>query len=295
MAENIGSTVPGRQLGRLLRELRTSAGMTVEGAARALRCTPPKLWRIERGAGPVRGREVRSICELYGVPDDLALWLVRLAAEVGSGGWWRSYGDPLPDGLDLYAGLEAAACRLREYHHALIPALLQTRAYASALLAQPPAVPEPERERRVEARLRRQVLLHRSLPAPVRFDVMLSEVALRAEGFGPGVMSEQLRHLVEVGRLPHVSVRVMPLSAGLHLGALSGPFVLLDFPPQGMRRESEPPVVYREWLTGELYLDRPEEIAAYEKVWADLDAIALDKDQSRHLVSKIIEASSTSS
>ena len=80
---------------------------------------------------------------------------------------------------------------------------------------------------------------------------------------------------------------MLPLAAGLHFGAVAGTFVMLDFPP-GNRVEPEPSVVYSESLTGALYLDRPDELAAYEKIWASLDALALDEEQSRHLINKII-------
>ena len=101
-------------------------------------------------------------------------------------------------------------------------------------------------------------------------------------------MAEQLRHLLDMSRLPNVSIRIVSLAAGLHFGAVAGAFVLLDFPP-GKRIEPEPSVVYSESLTGALYLDRKEELAAYERVWASLDALALDEQQSRRLIHKIIE------
>lgn len=288
MTDEMGSSVPGRQLGRALHELRTGAGMSLDGAARTLRRSVRTVGRIERGLGTVRGHEVRAMCELYGAGPEVTAQLVGLAAEVGTNGWWCSYGGTVPDALELYANLESAARRLREYQPMLVPAPLQTRRYASALLAGHPAVPEPERERQVEARLRRQALLVRTLPEPPRFEVVLSEPVLLATGYGPAIMSEQLRHLVAVSELPHVSIRVVPLAAGIHLGAIAGAFVLLDFPARSWA-DTEPPVVYRESLTGALYLDREEELAVYERAWASLDALALDEDQSRHLIGSIRE------
>jgi hypothetical protein len=84
-----------------------------------------------------------------------------------------------------------------------------------------------------------------------------------------------------------VSIRVVPLAAGPHQGSVAGSFVMLDFPP-GNQTTPEPPVVYCESWTGALYLDRAEEIAAYEKIWTSLDAVTLDEGQSRHLIGKII-------
>ncbi|SCE87694.1 Helix-turn-helix domain-containing protein [Micromonospora matsumotoense] len=288
MAEDVGSTVPRRQLGRELRELRTEALITLDGAAEALRWSRQKMWRIESGAGAVRELDVRLMCELYGARRPLADALTALAGETRVKGWWHSYGDSIPRWYDLYAGLEAAASRLREHATALVPTLLQTRGYATEVCQHRVAGTGDERDCLVEARLRRQDLLSRRLPPPSRLDVMLSEaVLLRAVG-GPATMAEQLRHLLTVGRLPHVTIRVASLAAGLHVGAIAGAFVLLDFPP-GSRIESEPPVVYRESLTGALYLDRPAELAAYEKIWASLDTLALDEEQSRRLITKIIE------
>ena len=287
MADDTGSTVLRRHLGRALRELRSRAGITLDAAAMASEFSRPKLCRIETGLGAVRGVDVRALCELYRATPALSQALVALAGETRTKGWWHSYGSPVPAWLDLYAGLESTAGRLREYQDTLVPALLQTRGYALGVHQHDPDTTDDERKRRVEARLRRQVLLRRPLPPPPRFDAVLSEaVLLRAVG-GAETMAGQLRHLLDVDRLPSVSIRVVPLAAGPHLGMIAGAFVMLDFPTVN-RIVPEPPVVYRESLTGALYLDRAAELAAYERVWASLDALALDEEQSRQLINKIV-------
>ncbi|MFC4110340.1 helix-turn-helix domain-containing protein [Micromonospora zhanjiangensis] len=287
MADDQGSTVPRRQLGRELRQLRMEARMTLDGVAAALQCSRQKLWRIESGIGAARAPEVRGMCELYRATPELTGALVGLAGETRAKGWWHRYGDPVPAWFDLHAGLQAAACRLREHHDTLVPGLLQTRRYASAVCRPRPDLTADERDHLLEVRLRRRDLLLRRLPPAPRLEVIVSEaVLLRAVG-GPATMADQLRHLIEASRQPHISVRVLPLAAGLHDGAVAGAFTLLDFPP-GNRIDPEPPVVYHESLTGALYLDRPAELAAYEQVWASLDALALDSEQSRRLVEKIL-------
>ncbi|RKR90548.1 helix-turn-helix protein [Micromonospora pisi] len=288
MVDDMGSTVPRRQLGRELRELRTEARMTLDGASEALQCSRQKVWRIEYGLGPVRALDVRAMCELYAATPELTGALIALAGETKTKGWWHSYGDTVPEWFELYVGLESAACRLREHDEALIPGLLQTRAYALGLYGNRSGMADDERERLVGLRLRRQALLRRRLPAPPRLDVMLSEAVLLRTVGGSATMAEQLRHLLEMGRLPHLSIRVVPLAAGPHFGTVAGAFVLLDFPP-GKRVEPEPSVVYSESLTGALYLDRKEELAAYEQVWASLETLALNEQQSRQLINKTIE------
>ncbi len=111
MAEDMGSTVPRRQLGRTLRDLRTEAGITLDAAAEALECSRQKVWRIESGLGSVRGVDVRAMCELYGARGDLTRALMAVAAETKAKGWWHAYGDAIPDWFELYVGLESAACQ----------------------------------------------------------------------------------------------------------------------------------------------------------------------------------------
>ncbi|MEU7573360.1 helix-turn-helix transcriptional regulator [Micromonospora sp. NPDC049240] len=287
MADDMGSTVPRRQLGRALRELRTEARMTLDGAAEAIQCSRQKMWRIETGLGAVRALDVKAMCDLYAATPELTTALTALATETKAKGWWHSYGDAIPDWFELYVGLESAASRLREYDDTLIPGLLQTRGYANGVYQHRLRMSGDERERLVEVRLQRQTLLERRLPPAPRFEVVLSEAVLLRVVGSPHTMAEQLRRLLNVGRLPHVSIRVLPLAAGLHFGAVAGPFVMLDFPLRN-RVEPEPSVIYSESLTGALYLDRKEEIATYEEVWASLASLALDEQQSRQLINKII-------
>ena len=287
MTEDVGSTVPRRQLGRALRELRTEARITLDGAAGALQCSRQKLWRIEYGLGPIRAADVRALCDLYETTPELTGALVAVAAETKAKGWWHSYGDAIPDWFEPFLALEQAANRHREFADTLVPGLLQTRSYALGRFQNRPAVTEEELERLVQVRMQRQELLVRRLPPPPRLEVILTESALLRTVVNAATMADQLRHLLILTERPTVSIRVLPLVAAMHQGAVAGSFVLLDFPP-GKRIEAEPSVVYQESLTGALYLDRPAEYAAYEEVWASLAALALDEGQSKLLINKII-------
>ncbi|MEU7958170.1 helix-turn-helix domain-containing protein [Micromonospora humida] len=286
MAEDMGSTVPRRRLGRALRDLRTEAGITLDAAAEALECSRQKVWRIESGLGPARSIDVRAMCELYRAKNELTRALIALAGETRAKGWWHAYGDAIPDWFELYVGLESAASRIRQYDEALIPGLFQTRDYALAVYQHREEVTEDERERLVQVRLQRQSLLTRRLPVAPRLEAVISEAALlRIVGDRP-TMAAQLRHLLDVGERDRIVIRVLPLSVGLHRGVEAGTFVMLEF-PLGNRATPDPSVVYSESWTGALYLDRPDEFAAYEKVWSSLDQLALDEGQSRNLINKI--------
>ncbi|MDH6464311.1 transcriptional regulator with XRE-family HTH domain [Micromonospora sp. A200] len=290
MTEDVGSTVPRRQLGRLLRQFRTEAGVTLDAAAEALEYSRQKIWRIESGLGPVRVLDVKAMCELYHVSPEMTEAMRGLAAETKSKGWWHAYGDAVPSWFELYVGLESAAAHLRQYEETLIPGLLQTRQYALGLARlDRPAVSEEKRERAVEVRLQRQGLLSRRLPQPPQLDAMLSEAVLRRTVGGRGVMIGQLTRLLEATELPNVTVRVLPFSVGPHSGAVAGSFVVLDFPAtKGGRAAPEPSVAYSESLTGALYLDKPDELAAYQGAWKSLDALALDEAQSTDMIKRII-------
>lgn len=288
MAEDIGSTVPRRQLGRLLRQYRTEAGVTLDAAAEALEYSRQKIWRIECGLGAVRVLDVKAMCELYGVSAELTEAMKGLAAETKSKGWWHAYGDAVPSWFELYVGLESAAAHLREYGDNLIPGLLQTRAYALGLYQPGSRLSVEERERAVEVRLQRQSLLTRRLPQAPRLETVLSEAVLRRTVRGPGVMTGQLTRLLEVSELPNVSLRIVPFAAGPHPGSVAGSFVILDFPASKGGRAPEPSVVYSESLTGALYLDKPDELRAYENAWTGLDALALSEAESRDMIKRVI-------
>ncbi|WP_406070341.1 helix-turn-helix domain-containing protein [Micromonospora sp. NBC_01638] len=288
MADDMGSTVPRRQLGRALRELRTEARMTLDGAAEALQCSRQKMWRIETGLGPVRALDVKGMCELYGATPDLAGALTALANETKAKGWWHSYGDAVPDWFELYVGLESAASRLREHDDTLVPGLLQTPDYTRGVYQNRLNMPADELEEVLEVRRRRQEVLVRRLPKAPKLEWVLSEAVLLRRVGGPAIMAEQLDRLLERSELPNVSIRVLPLSAGAHYGALAGAFVMLDFPLVN-RVVPDQSVVYSESVTGALYLDRPDEFAVYEKVWASLLDLALDEEQSRRMIGKIKE------
>ncbi|MGC9670361.1 helix-turn-helix domain-containing protein [Planosporangium sp. 12N6] len=283
MAIDPGSTVPRRQLGRYLRQLREEAQLTVKAAAEELEWSAPKIWRIESGATSMRALDVEAMCKVYGASPEITQVLTGLAKETKAKGWWHSYGDAIPAWFELYVGLESAATRLRQYEPELVPGLLQTEAYATEVFRIDPATSEVDIERGVAVRLERQALLTRKRPPAPQVDFVLNEAVLRRPVGGPAAIADQLRHLNEVGKLSNVSIRVLPLSTGLHHAAMTGgSFVILDFPTGGAN--PEPPTVYSDGLTGGLYLDRPQEIAAYERVWTGLVRSCLTEQQSTKLI-----------
>jgi transcriptional regulator with XRE-family HTH domain len=285
-----GSTVPRRQLGRYLRDLRNQAGLTVKDAARGLEWSETKIWRIETGQTSLRSFDVEVMCRVYGVQADMTTALMGLAKETKARGWWQSYGDAVPEWFDLYVGLEAAASKLFLYEQDLVPGLFQVPDYARTLIkADHPDESEEDVDRRVSLRMARQALVRRSIDPPA-LQVALNESVLRRPVGGAAVMAAQLRRLAEASELPNVSLRVVPFAVGYHQGIVSGSFNVLRFPLNGGGQESEPPTVYADLYTGALYLDKPNEIERYAEAFTGIWQHALGEEASREMILKAAEA-----
>ncbi|MBF6129121.1 helix-turn-helix domain-containing protein [Nocardia brasiliensis] len=271
-----GSTMPRRQLGRHLRDLRNRARMTTRTAAQQLEWSEAKIWRIETGQTSLRSLDVEAMCKVYGAPSDLIGPLTALARETKARGWWTAYGDVIAEGFEVYIGLEEAATRLSTYENELVPGLLQTEDYTRALLtAARPDMPANELDRRVQLRMARQALVTRA-NAPLHLDVVISESVLWRRIGGDAVTAAQLEHLRRMCDLPNVRIQVAPTDSGYHDGMDSGRFVMLEFPELRAGESPEPPVVYVESFTGPVYLDKENEIDRYRRALASIKAVAVD-------------------
>ena len=281
--ETTGSTVPRRQLGRYLRELRSRERLTVKAAAEKLEWSEAKIWRIETGQTSLRSLDVEAMCKIYAAPADLTEALMGLAKETKARGWWHAYGDVIPEGFDVYIGLEESASQLAWYESELVAGTVADR----GLRADPDPGRQPGcgRRRNQPPRPRpdgppaAHPPGHRS-PAPAGRPQRRHPAP--AVG-GPAIMSGQLARLAEVAELPNVSLRVVPFSAGLHPGLMSGPFVILRFPLNGDGRESEPATVYMDGFTGALYLDKAGEVERYVEAFGGIWDACLDEAASQDL------------
>src|SRR5487761_640294 len=158
-----GPTVQRLVLGSHLHRLREQRGITAEQAADSIRGSHSKISRMEHGRVGFKERDVADLLTLYGVTDgEERAALLNLARDSNTPGWWHAYSDILPTWLEPYVGLEAAASIIRTYQIQFVPGLLQTEAYARALLRTGyPTVTDDEIARRSELRLSRQEVLSR--------------------------------------------------------------------------------------------------------------------------------------
>lgn len=283
------STVPRRQLGRYLQQLRGEGQLSVRQVSAELTCSPQKIWRIEAGLTRVKVPDVKALCEVYQATPEFTQALLGLVRQSDQPtGWWQRHDETAPEWFEPYAILESSADRLRHYDGELLHPLLQTVPYMTeAFRTGCPDLSADARDRRIALRRRRQKLLDRRGPAVPRLEFIISEAVLRRPIADHRAMSEQLRHLVALSDRPNLSIRVLPLVAGLHAASTAGSFALLDF-PRPARRDGESPLVYQEGATGALYLDRPEEISFYEGAWWSLDGLALSAGESKKVIDSFV-------
>ncbi|MDN3359091.1 helix-turn-helix transcriptional regulator [Actinomadura sp. DC4] len=277
-----GTTVLRIVLGSELRRLRTMRRIGCEEAAIAIDATHDKLDRIEVGQEELRRDDIADLLTLYGVIDQAERRsLLALALKANKPGWWHKRNDDLPVWFDRYTGLEGAASLISAYGEQLVPALLQTDFYARAvIMLGDPGVPADELERRVEVQTRRQALLHRD--DPPHFWAVVDEMALRRPFAGRAALRAQLRHLLDLIELPHVTLQVLPFERGGHAFA-AGPFNILRFPDPRL-----PDVVHQDQLTSALYLDRLEDIDRYSAAMARLRIDAEPADTARRVLVRVL-------
>ncbi|QOV38088.1 helix-turn-helix domain-containing protein [Streptomyces ferrugineus] len=275
----VGPTTRRRQLGADLRRLRELKGLTLEEAGSRVGISKATLSRYETKEGAVKWPAVDALCREYDASDEERLALVELAKGAKIQGWWRSLADPVPESMNLMLTLEDEVVREDHYACMYIPGLLQTRAYAEAVhRASEVQCPEREVQHMVDIRMKRQELLERDEPPHIW--CVIDEAALRRRVGGRDVMQNQLRHLLTMSQLPHITVQVLPFSTGAHAAAV-GSFVVLRGP------DPELDVVYVDLLGGGLFMEKRLELERYRLAFEYLSAQALDLESSAEIIHRI--------
>ncbi|GGW26720.1 helix-turn-helix transcriptional regulator [Streptomyces caelestis] len=270
------STTRRRQLGATMRKLRSRTGMTLEEAGRLVGVSKATVSRYETTAGPVKWIVVDALCREYGATDAERRAVVNLAKNAKEQGWWSSFADSIPESMNLLLTLEDEAVRENHFCCVYVPGLLQTRDYSTALQrANEVPLESAEVERLVDIRMKRQKILTR--PKPLHLWAILDESVVRRVVGSPAVMKEQLDRLLEANESPHITLQVLPFSKGAHAAAL-GSFVIIGGPEPALD------VVYVDFHTGSLFLEKEEELERYRLAFEYLRAQALDMEASSALI-----------
>jgi transcriptional regulator with XRE-family HTH domain len=278
MSTSASSVQAARErLGAKLRELRLAAGLNGREFAAAAQRQPSKVSQIEKGVRPASVGDVRLWCRICeATPQQLAELLAEQAAVARL---WIAFRD-----LDRQTGLNATQKLLygdmwermhlfRAYQTKVIPGLLQTREYMTAVLTAVRAERQVEIDDITEAvveRIGRQGYL---LQRDHQFVFVIEEPVLRYRPFGVEIQREQLAHLLDAMQLPSVLLTIIPMNADRQ-----------GFRPRESFDIADRSLVTIEMLTGFLSLTHADEIGSYITAWEQLLSIAVRGRAARALI-----------
>jgi transcriptional regulator with XRE-family HTH domain len=178
-----------------------------------------------------------------------------------------------PNWFQQFSQYEQAASSIKLYHGGVIPLPLQTDEYTAAYVQ---ASNSRDFETELAARVqRRHVILDREDP-PFLW-MVIGEAALAQCVGGPEVMRAQLQHLYEMSELPHVSVRILPFSAGAHQG-VDGYFQVIAVEGRD--------IAYAGAQKGGRLIEDPSDVRELAFMFERIGAKAASEDDSRTLIKR---------
>lgn len=283
MPPRTAPTTRQRRLGYELRKLRHRAGLSVTEAGKQLGLDQSRISNLEAARFGISAERVRTFAYKYGCAD--ADYVEALASMTTSGrrrNWWTEYTSTLPAGLLDLAETEFHATAIDTAQTTHLPGLLQTVDYARAVFRQTiPKLPPPQIEYRVSHRIKRQDLLFRETALP--YKAVIHEAALRMRFGGVETTREQLKHIMEMGQRSHITILVIPFTAGAFPGAgqsvlyAHGPVPQLDT----VQLDSE---------HGSIFLEADAELDKYRTLMREFEAVAVDADASRETIQQVIDS-----
>ncbi|MFD9218517.1 Scr1 family TA system antitoxin-like transcriptional regulator [Streptomyces sp. NPDC060064] len=259
-----------RSFGALLRFHRERADFSQEALAGRIGFSKSQVAMVERGERQPRGKFVSHADEVLGAQGALVVVAEKEFEVSGLRPWTEDY---------LIEEQKAAA--LHAYQNHVIPGALQTEPYARAVFNcnYCPPLDDEEIEKRVAARLERQKLFRRK-PTPIVSYVLEQSTLTRPLG-GPTVLKEQLHHILDVGRLRHVEVQVVPHDRQTHAG-LAGPMILLE---TAERRQ----LAYVEGQNGGYFVSEQPDLGDMFGRYGILRAQALTPEESATLIERVAQ------
>ncbi len=281
-SDRASQTIRRRRLAAELRRLRERADLTGDQAAELLGWSGSKISRIETHRIGVKPADLRKLFDLYRVDPAHREQIQALLREAAASSWLESVTAGFPADYATYLYAEAEADAVWIWDPLIVPGLIQTDAYARAVLAgygEMFKLPPGDAERRIEIRRLRQNQLLDRHPL-LRLSVVIDESTLYRKFGDNAVMREQLLRLEELTALPNVTLQVLPLAGAHPIG--TGAFSYLHFDP--VLDVPLGDMVEVEHLTGAYYLEDDEQVFRYRVTFKSLTAMAAGKDQSRAMI-----------
>lgn len=217
------STISERQrrLGFELKHLREQAGLSAAEASERIGMGRAQLSQIETAKTTILTDRLRALCDLYGCTDKGYIEALVALSESSGKGWWSAYRRSMITDVLSLAELESHAVELRLHQSLFIPGLFQTADYARAIFNSP-GLGFENFEAPLRFRMERQKILTAENGPVVR--AVIHEAALHMRFGGTQVVREQLLRLIDLAKLPNVTIQIYPFSAQAY-AALSGNFV----------------------------------------------------------------------
>lgn len=267
-----------RRVSNELRELRQKAGLTCADVATALGTSITKISRMETGERGLYVDDVAALLGLYRVPAKRREELLDLVRNGQDPNWWQLKPSDLPTEWRDLMSLESEAASIANFEPLLVPGLLQTSEYATAITRGiDDGLSESEVNALVATRMGRQALLaKRNAPT---LHAIIDEIVVRRPVGAPGVMERQRQHLVACARRPNVTLQVVPFAAGATPG-LGGPIVILEL-TDGRS------VVHLEARRAGAFLSEEPHVLTTKLAMRRLRDLALAPDESARLIASI--------
>lgn len=250
-------------LGMRLRELRTEGGLTGRQLAGHLGWTQSKVSKLETGRQTATHDDLNAWALGVGQPQVAPELGSRLRAfESQSRSWRRQLAAghrPVQDRLTVEYERSTI---MRAWEGSMVVGMLQTADYARHVFSAYVDLHQSPRD--VEDAVRSRVRRQESLYQPgKRYEIIMWEPALRAMVCPPAVLAAQLDRLSGVMGLDSVRLGIVPCGAALPLPPANG-FWLYD----------ERLAIVEDWHA-ELWLDQPDNVALYLRVWETLAGTAV--------------------
>jgi transcriptional regulator with XRE-family HTH domain len=280
-----GPLLPRRRLGAELRRLRGER--TLDDVAAETLISTSKLSRLENGQGVPQPRDIRDLITYYGADRATSERIRRWAADGRRQAWWKEYSDVMRDSADMLFDYESGASAIRICSPTILPGLLQTETYARRLITTLYANFDADQvEKLVQVRLRRQNILFNDAEDASHLQAVIDEAAvLRARATGSEDEARaQLIHLHEISLRRNISIRILPLSEGLHAGVM-GLFEIYRF-----SADIDRDIVHVETHSGDRFLEEQSSVLEYLHLFDVVSRRALNNTQSRDLLTRLVEA-----
>ncbi|MGH3822294.1 MAG: helix-turn-helix domain-containing protein [Pseudonocardiaceae bacterium] len=264
-----------------LTKLRERAGLSRQQVADHLQCALSTVRHVEIGRNLPRPLELREMLTLYGIPERVEQFNELLTSAKKGRDWFEAFAGAAPAWFDLFLGLESSAAQIESYDALVIPGLFQTAAYAEAVIrAGNPELSDTEVSRRIELRLARQEVLTRDPEPPTVWSVLDESALYRSIG-DTAAMREQLTHLVNLAQLPTVTIQMLPMAAGPHVG-INGTFVMFEFADL----TGNPTVAYTDGMIAGAYYERPDQLRKYRNALTRLQITAAKPAESVAMITQ---------